>query len=232
MAGASLSRTEARALCRLRFRDTSTVNPGITDANLNLLIEEARQFYSALYPDQIARELGTYNTIAHASSLQITVSNDNVLPREITSAYLVDAAPTPDLFTPLRFADSLESMLAKQVDDNIEAAPKEVIALRALGSDAVFDIYFYPIPDAVYQISLWGSFEPTLMTADTDKLLFGFHGSRTIVKIAAATAAAIIGRPPEFVQGILAELPDRVATRMREDLGYRRPLKHQDKAKT
>lgn len=228
----SLTRSEARALGRLRVRDTSTVNPGISDANWNLLIEQARQFYAALHPEQFTRNLGTFPCTQSAISFQATISAGNVEWRAITSAFLQDDSGTPTLYTPLRFSESLEDILKLQADDNTEATPDRLLILRSNGSDTVLDIYLYPIPDLTYDIQLWGYFEPALLTGDSDPLLFGFHGSRTVAMIAALTAARILGRPEDFVRGIAEELPDRVATRAIEDARYTRPLSHPGKTRT
>lgn len=226
----SLTRSEARALARLRIRDTSTVNPGISDANLNLLIEEARQFYASLFPEQFVRNLGTFASTASQIAFQATIAAGNVEWREITSVYLVGSA-TPTTYRPMRFANALEEILEAQRLDPAEDEPRDVLVMRSNGSDTVLDVFTWPIPDAIYSFQIWGRYEPALLTADGDALLFGFHGSRVVARIAALTAARVIGRPEDFVRGIEAELPDRVATRLREDLHFRKPLAYEGKAR-
>lgn len=228
----SLIRSEARTLARLRIRDTSTVNPGISDASLNLLIEDARQFYAAMYPEQMTRSLGDFNTVDGTNPMQVTITAGSVMPREISSVYYTELSVTPNTHKPLRFAPTLEDLRAELFSLTGRDQPKSVFAVRSSGSDNVFDLYMSPTPDDAYTLNVWGRFEPPLLTGDSDKLLFGFHGSRVIARIAALSAARVIGLPEDFVRGIEAELPDRVATRVREDAQTMNPLAYPGKART
>ena len=213
----SLLRSEALTLIRAKVRDSSATNPGLADATYNLLIEEARQFYASVFPEQAHKRLGFTTTISGGNLVSITITTGNIEPRNINMTVLETAAGPYRPLTPIM---DLATILKKQDEDQVLAEPRESYAERSALSDTIFNVYLYPVPDNVYTISVFGTFEPALLTGNSDPLLFGFHGSRVIANLAAIEACNMLGRPVEFTQALMAKLPEKLQTRMAEAVSY------------
>jgi len=208
---ASLTLANARDLARLIAQDTATTAPGVSDAKVNSLIEEARQWYASTFPEDMLAVAYNETSSAVTTSLALTTTNTF---RSLDTCFCTD---TGTLYDKVDYY----LLVQKSQKDTQASVPASDIASWGCVRDPVTDnkwnLIFYPTAAVARKIRIYGHYEVVPLTGDSDVLLFGHHGSRVIARLAAIEVARLCGRPTDFLASIAANLPDRVMTR-RDDL--------------
>jgi len=208
---ASLTLANARDLARLIAQDTATTAPGVSDAKVNSLIEEARQWYASTFPEDMLALAYNESSSAVTTSLALTTTNTF---RSLDTCFCTD---TGTLYDKVDYY----LLVQKSQKDTQASVPASDIASWGCVRDPVTDnkwnLIFYPTAAVARKIRIYGHYEVVPLTGDSDVLLFGHHGSRVIARLAAIEVARLCGRPTDFLASIAANLPDRVMTR-RDDL--------------
>ena len=208
---ASLTLANARDLARLIAQDTATTAPGVSDAKVNSLIEEARQWYASTFPEDMLALAYNESSSAVTTSLALTTTNTF---RSLDTCFCTD---TGTLYDKVDYY----LLVQKSQKDTQASVPASDIASWGCVRDPVIDnkwnLIFYPTAAVARKIRIYGHYEVVPLTGDSDVLLFGHHGSRVIARLAAIEVARLCGRPTDFLASIAANLPDRVMTR-RDDL--------------
>lgn len=206
---ASLTRAQARDLARLLAQDTATTAPGVSDTKANALLEEQRQWYASLFPEDT-----------------LSLAYDESSPGVTTSLSLT----TTDTFRTLDVCVGMYGgKLLERVDYHLLAQRSQYDTLNGVAAtlatswgairtgDTAWSVLLWPSDNVAKKIRLYGHHEVAPLSADGDLVLFGNHGSRVIARLAAIELARACGRPSEFIAAIAAQLPERVMTR-RADL--------------
>lgn len=216
----SLLRSEARTYARTLVRDTSTANPGLSDATYNLLIAEARSEYAAMYPEQFTGDL----SFGAAPTTTATQFRKTFTPTDIVRNVLnIRANLSGTIYTPLEQTGSVQEILGLIASNGTNAPPTKYFCVRTLNSDTQWDVYFYPVPDNAYNLIFTANVEPSELSSDANPVLFNYSGSRTIARMAAIKAAIILGRSADYIQNLMATLPDQIRNRMQEEVRAKGP---------
>ena len=208
---ASLTLANARDLARLIAQDTATTAPGVSDTKANSFIEEARQWYASMFPDDTLGLAYNESSAGVTTSLALTTSSTF---RSLDTCFCTDTGTLYDKVDYYLLAQ-------KSQKDTQTSVPASDIASWGCVRDPVVDnkwnLIFYPTAAVARKIRIYGHYEVAVLTGDSDVLLFGHHGSRVIARLAAVEIARLCGRPTDFIASIAANLPERVLTR-RDDL--------------
>lgn len=214
---ASLTLATARDLARLIAQDTATTDPGVSDAKVNALIEEARQWYASTFPEDTLALAYNEASAGVTASLNITTTYTF---RSLDTCFCTDTGTLYDK------VDYYLLSQKAQKDTLASLAATDIASWGCKRDDAIdnrWNLVFYPEAAVARKIRIYGHYEVVPLTGDSDVLLFGHHGSRVIARLAAIEVARLCGRPTDFIASIAANLPDRVMTR-RDDL--KRMLAH------
>ena len=214
---ASLTLANARDLARLIAQDTATTDPGVSDTKANALIEEARQWYASTFPEDTIALAYNESSAAVTASLAFT---PGYAMRSLDTCFSTDTGVMYDK------VDYYLLSQKSQKDTQESVAASDITSwgcIRDTTVDNKWNLIFYPTAAVARKIRIYGHYEVTALTGDSDVLLFGHHGSRVIARLAALEMARLCGRPTDFLASIAANLPERVLTR-RDDL--KRMLAH------
>lgn len=208
----SLTRAQARDLARLIAQDTNSTDPGVADAKANVLLEEQRQWYASLFPEDTLSLAYDESSAGVTTSLSLTTTDTfRTLDVCLLNAYgtLLERVDYYLLAQRSQY-DTLNGVAASQ--------PRSWGAIRT--GDNAWTVLLWPSAITARKLRIYGHHEVAPMTADSGAggvVLFGNHGSRVIARLTALEIARACGRPPEFLASIAANLPERVVTR-RDDL--------------
>lgn len=202
---ASLTLSQARSLTRIIAQDTSSTNPANSDSQVNECIELERQWYATEFPDEMVLVAGTVASLTSTGTLTTTQTF-----RSIDFAYHGTTGIALDREDYVRLSH-------KQFSDSVVGVSASVStafgAIRATGADNSWSVNVYPVSAVAFTATFWGHYEVVPLTGDSDSLLFGQNGSRTICILAALRLANNAGRSDSFKAGIAGMLPERIASR-------------------
>lgn len=205
---ASLLRSEARTLARDIAQDDGS-NTACTDAQVDSYLEEARQWYASIYPEDVYARAGIVIGVESETTLTTTETY-----RSLDFAFDFTSGDPMD-------KGEFVQLIAKQKDDALNAVPAGIMRTWACIrlTDTTWRIAVYPTQALgnTRQLHIYGHYEVEPLGSDSDNVLFGEHGSRVIARLAALEVARAAGRPAEFITNIASQLPERILTR-RADL--------------
>lgn len=194
----TLTRTNLRDLVRLKVRDTSVSSPGLLDAQVNILLDEALFEYAAqMDGDEVLFSSESDSLSAGSNSVTVGFAKT---PTKIEAVYLSGVSK-------LRRA-TVHEMFQKQAEDPNEVGEPEAFAFE-FGEDRTdATCYFNCKADIPYTVVTWYRKEPAAFTGDSATCPLGDTAAYVIANMTAVKAALLLGRPGEFVSALASTLPD------------------------
>ena len=232
--GPALTLTQMEARARLLNQDTDSTNaPGMASADYTSLINAAYFIYFDRIEPRYKWISATSANLSLAAGDYVKQITDASAPRirEIKAICYEGtniAALSKTQGFPIKREPDFQALLYKIGKDVVAGFPSAPTNEGQPTSYAVFrpatepgnsqvtrgvhNIYFYPVSDATYYFSLIFSQSPTALATGSDTPDVSVEGSYVIAAIAGAQAAVLLRRPPDMIQGILATVPEDVAT--------------------
>lgn len=204
MAGPVLTRANLRDHVRLHVRDTSTTSPGLSDAQVNSLLNEALFSYASLADgDEVLFNsvLATLSAGSNGATLFFSVT-----PLSLEALYLVGVGKLT--------RKPLLSILQHQEENPNETGIPQFFAIDSAGTRDSWAVYLNCKADQGYSLSAWYRKEPTAYAGESTTTPFGDHAAYVISRMAMVEAARLLGRPQEFINNIASSLPDRIRSAM------------------
>lgn len=227
---AVLTTANAVLHARLLALDTSTVQPGLTDAQyLSLLNEAYLRWFEAIEPriKWYTPTQAGLNGIA-AGTYQKTTTPVDIA--DILQLCLASGATAAD-------GKALErvephAMLKKIAEETTQGVVARWSAVRLTTSTDAdigkWSITFHPIPAATTNLSLIVKTAPALLVSGSVNPDVSEQAAYTLARIVAARAAAALGRDGEFIQNIVQPIPDDIRQSFGFGMTTRRPIQRND----
>jgi len=203
MAGPTVTLADIRTMVRLDCRDTSSVQPGISDTNMNLLINRALMDYAAFSDGDdvlFTSASGTLSAGARTASVSFSTT-----PLSVEAVYLSGVKK-------LR-KSSLHEVLQFQAENPNATGEPDYYAIDAGGSRDSWTVNVDQKADQSYTVVVWYRKEIAALTG-TDTVAFGDQAAYTVGRLAAIEASRILGRSGEFIQNLAAGLPEALRARV------------------
>lgn len=216
-----LTFAQAKSHVQLLVQDTDTTDPGLTSSQYDALLNNANRLFNDTFPDRVQGQLGTADVSSGNKRVVPTISGTT--PRYFTKCERVADAGT----FPGRPLDKLDVGRIRYLQEAVgtTGTPTMWAWERASGSSTTFWVYLYPIPDASFDLQLWGPLLPTngsLTVLDGDDY--------TIAVLAAISAGILLRRAPDMMAELRAMLPPEIQRAERFRHLMMLPQDHPDKA--
>jgi hypothetical protein len=193
-----VTRANIRDLGRLLCRDTSTTQPGLSDANWNLLIDKALFAYAMHAEGDDVLFSSESDTLSSGSNTATVAFADS--PLKIEAVYLSGVKK-------LKRA-TIGDVLQKQAEDPNASGEPEFFAFE-FGEDRTDATLYVDLKaDQNYTAVTWYRKEPTAFSGDSVVCPFGDGAAYAICMMAAFDACIPLGRSGEYASRIVASLPD------------------------
>lgn len=211
---AQMTLAQIRSLAQLHVQDTNSSALGLSNANYLDLINEALYAYAAMFPDDLSLSGRVLSASVLSGQTEKQVYLNGVVGnvRNITTAMLstgtnrlLEIVTVPEI---LRAIDADSTTTGQPV--KVAFASEEYISGANTNTELAVTMFMWPKTNNTYTIYLYGTVQPTALSADSDKPPYGDHECRVIARMAAIEAARLLGRNQAFIQGLAAPLPDRV----------------------
>ena len=209
-----MTRGEARALMRLLAQDLGSRMP---DPDCNAILHDAFIGYKTMHSrwDTVFTGNALWS-IAAGATKGTTANNTGRFLRQLKSVHRQTTA------TGLHGVEMewlpFEDLIRLQNDDTTQAAPRFYHAMMfddggLSGNDSPVEwrLCVWPIPDALYYFSGRGLIQADRIDADGDLLEVPDDETYLVVRDASRMMARLLGKSEEFVQGIDAQMEQRIA---------------------
>lgn len=203
-----------RTNVRRRIQDLSTVSPGLTDAIVNQLINDANRWWHV----NMEKRLERFTLVAsYGAGSAYETSGATATNPEINSVCHLSAG----VDRPLERMEWNE-LLQQQLDDATQTTTPRFYALHKLtggtgsplGDENRWRVGLWPIPSGAVVIVAYGRREPTALSADADEPDLGDFEVMCVENIAGYWGGMLLDRPdladmcmkllPQMVQDKLA----------------------------
>jgi hypothetical protein len=204
MAGPTLTRSLLRSDVRLHVRDVSSTSPGLSDSNINSLLDRALFRYASIMDgDETLFTSATATLNAGSDSVSVSFTKT---PLNVEAVYLSGLKKLTKRTLPL--------ILLTRAEGPDDTGEPSFYAIEAGGSRDSWTVYFDLKAQTSYTVVLWYRKEPTAFSGDSATCPFGDQAGYIISTMAQVDAARILGRPQPFIDNIAAGLPDAIRDAM------------------
>lgn len=202
---ANPTRTILRAYIRSLVSDADSANYGVSDSDMNVLLNEKQHVYGALYPEENVTRATSVTLAQGDKSAGISLGDT---ARAIVS---INRGATTG---PLLERKSVADIVRMQNEDSTQGVVSAFAAERNSGSATGWILYPHPIPAA--STDLYVNWLPDIQDFGNDSAVspFGAHAGYTIARMVAVDCAMILGRADRVSQ-IEKMLPERIQAYMK-----------------
>lgn len=204
------------AAARIKARDTSTTNPGVSDAQYLVLFNRRYRAYYAKFEPRVVLHSSTTSGLT-LPLLGGTCLTTPVNYARILAVFKEAAAGDTDMGVQMKIYRDLpgKSALDQLLDlRNSElgansSEPNHVVLVRAqtttAGSQGKWRAFFAPFADNTYYFSCIAELEATDLTTGTDAPDVTPNGSAFLTALTAYDAACLLNRPQDFKANLMEE---------------------------
>lgn len=212
---ATLTRSGMRTHAKLRAQDPDTTNPGISDANWNLLLDEAYHDWFMAFADRL-KLVDPFATIANNGYTATSAAS----PYTVESIELKGSASWaggPHVPLELDDYDAVRADIADAyaihgatVGSIVDDTPRRV-GIRKTQDATTYDVVVYPgnATGGNLVLQAWCRNELTALSGDSSTPDCYETDAYNIALLAAARGSALMGNDPGFTQGLWQELPQK-----------------------
>jgi hypothetical protein len=215
----------ARTFVRLLAADTDTVDPALSDAEWNMMINSAFLDYARQYPEQ-------FTTSATSPMAAITLTTGTFVYNVTTGAGVVEFTGAVITNTTFVEQNSLDRSdfgelyrLAKQ-EVNASGTYPRSWAVRRI-TDTQHQFVVYPSPAALVNghfVYVFGYKEPSQLSSDSATFAqIADSEVKWVARLAAIRGCGIIGRSAEYIERLWSDLPQKMQASMRKVESFKRP---------
>lgn len=205
---------------RTLYADADSNDPALADSELTALLNEIYLFYSLKVEKRVSEFTANQAGFSFVAPAAVATGTETDW-YEITQAYLAVDGDT--LYgTPLEIVKVAEILRLQQSSPTPGTITKVAfgrVASAITANIGPWKAYVHPIPDNDAYISTLVRAWPTALSSSLDTPDLSELAAYTVCAITAARAAAIIGEDQQFIENILATVPDET----RELMGMPRP---------
>lgn len=200
---------------RLYSMDTDTTDPALTDAQWTMLVNKAYQDFMALFPDLLVDTVGSVTLVNGTYKYTL----NNLTGKRFRDLTIAENTTNGDVPIERASFEELLSLVGQQTN----IIPRSWAATRSSSDMTSWTIYFVPTPTSTPVITFRGHVQPQDLTSGQSPIC-GDAECHWIAGVAAARGARLIGRPYDFVQNIIADLPQFLQAEMFVVKGATRPF--------
>lgn len=190
-------------LIRFWVQDASASLPGVTDAQITLIINEKLITWYRVVEQRGARvSLGTYATGVLEQQTDAAATYPELLNVSLGN---IDASTRDDTLEKMEW-NELQQL---QKDSPSQGIPTRYAAFKASGADQTWTIALHPIPAADYELIAIARTYPTPLSVGTDVPDVGDAESYWVYRLAAADLVNPLGAP-ELMDYLLGPIPENI----------------------
>lgn len=208
--------TTILAAARIKARDTSTTNPGVSDAQYLVLFNRRYRAYYAKFEPRVVvhRAIDSGLTLSVSSVVKLTTA---VNYARIVALFREAAVSDSTMATQIKILKDIpdRSALDQLLDlANVDLSgavgtPNTAALVRAqtttAGSQGKWYVFVSPIPDNTYYFSCIAELEATDLTAGADAPDVTPNGAAFLTVMTAYDAACLLNRPQDFKAHLMEE---------------------------
>jgi hypothetical protein len=193
-----------RTAVRVDVQDTSTTAQGLTDAQIDRLINDWYLWvYEQGQPRYVEHNAATCGLTILAGDFRDTTTPTNYA--RIVSIHV----STAGIDRPMLASVTLQEIFSMRSQDTTEQDDQHSYYAYRLAGGA-WRVLVHPPPISNRTLSVLVQLEPTELSADGDIPDVRPHESRLIARAAAADAAQLLGRPQAFIDNLRSMLPEQM----------------------
>lgn len=198
---------EIRAAARLYARDTSSTNPGVSDAQMLIIVNRRGRGYYSRFEPRVIQHTGSQTGLT-VSSNGVTATTTPVNYARIISLHRETSNSVTD-GVQLKILPTVDELLNERTRllGGGNAAPESVAVVRAQtttpGSQGKWKMLLDKLSDSTYFFSGWFEVEYTDLVNTTDAPDLSPVGAADLAVLTAYDCALLLNRPDSFLNGII-----------------------------